>query len=403
MIAPPLPPRETDRLAALERYDILNTEREQAYDDFTTLAAQICDTPIALISLVDKDRQWFKSEVGLGASQTPREQAFCAHAIVDNHTLVVNDATRDGRFHDNPLFVGNPNIRFYAGAPLVTEDGHGLGTLCVIDRVPRTLTAGQQQALEALSRQLMAHLELRRAMIQLRQADEIKKKFVANVSHELRTPLTSIRGALALVLDGGDTAGEEARELLAAAHRSANRLLALVNDLLDLEKVGSGDLSVERRECDLGAVLTRTADTVRPIAGDAGVTLKIPRVSVSLFADPDRLAQVLINLLANAIRFSPRGGAVVVTVEPHGNHVHVIIDDQGPGVPVPFRETIFEPFKQVQGSAAHKKGGTGLGLAIAQAIVKEHGGWITVGDAPGGGARFTVGLPARSAGAATRP
>jgi signal transduction histidine kinase len=400
MTAPPIPANEAARLAAVESYDILDTAREQAYDDFTTLAAQICGTPIALITLVDRDRQWFKSELGLGLTQTPREQAFCAHAIVENKTLIVGDAAADSRFHDNPLVVGSPNIRFYAGAPLVTGEGHGLGTLCVIDRVPRQLSAEQTRALEALSRQLMTHLELRRAMIELRQADEAKKKFVANVSHELRTPLTSIRGALSLVLDGGDAAGDEARELLSAAHRSASRLLALVNDLLDLEKVGSGDLSVERRDCDLGTVLQRAAETVKPIAGDAAVTLKIPPASVTLHADPDRLAQVLINLLANAIRFSPTGGAVTVTSEPHGQHHHLVIDDQGPGVPMAFRDAIFEPFKQVQGSAAHKKGGTGLGLAIAHAIVRAHDGWIAAGDAPGGGARFTIGLPVRSGSAA---
>ena len=396
MIAPPLPAEEAARLSALESYDILDTEREQAYDDFTRLAAHICGTPIALISLIDTDRQWFKSELGLGTLETPRELAFCAHAIVDKQTLVVPDATTDARFHANPLVTGSPDIRFYAGAPLVTGDGHGLGTLCVIDRVPRTLTSSQISALEALSRQLMTHLDLRRAMITLRGTEEAKKKFVANVSHELRTPLTSIRGALALTLDGDSGLEDDSRDLLSAAHRSANRLLALVNDLLDLEKVGSGELSVVKKDCELSAALERAADTVRPIAGDAGVTLQFTPTAVRLFADEERLAQVLINLMANAVRFSPKGGTVAVTVEPHGNHVHVMIDDQGPGVPMSYRETIFEPFKQVQGSAAHKKGGTGLGLAISHAIVKEHGGWIEVGDAPGGGARFTIALPAHS-------
>ncbi len=393
MTAPPLPANESARLSALESYDILDTEREQAYDDFTTLAAAICGTPIAVISLIDKDRQWFKSQVGLDSRETPRDLAFCAHAIVSNETLIVDDASMDGRFHDNPLVTGNPNIRFYAGAPLVTGDGHGLGTLCVIDRVPRTLTDSQRHALEALSRQLMTHLELRRAMIQLRQAEDAKARFVANVSHELRTPLTSIRGALALVLDAGDNSDEDSKALLSAAHRSANRLLALVNDLLDLEKVGRGELSIEKRDCDLAAALQRAADTVRPIAGDAGVQLRIAETKIRLHADPERLSQVVINVIANAIRFSPRGGAVSVAVETHGAHVHIVIDDQGPGVPAAFRQTIFEPFKQVQGSAAHKKGGTGLGLAISQSIVKEHGGSIEVGDAPGGGARFTIVLP----------
>jgi signal transduction histidine kinase len=396
MIAPPLPADEELRLATLESYDILDTEREQAYDDFTMLAAQICGTPMAMISLVDTDRQWFKSAIGIDDTETPRDQAFCAHAIVDNRTLIVGDATKDARFEDNPLVLGAPNIRFYAGAPLVTADGHGLGTLCVLDSVPRTLTPEQQRALEALSRQLMAHLELRRALITLRNAESAKKNFVAHVSHELRTPLTSIRGALALVLDGDPSLDADSRELLTAGYRNANRLLALVNDLLDLERVGSGELSVEKRECDLSGVLERAAETVKSIAADAGVILEMAPVAVQLRADPERLTQVVINLIANAVRFSPRGGKVTVAIEPFDGHVCITVDDHGPGVPLEFRDAIFEPFKQVTGSAAHKKGGTGLGLTISQAIVKAHAGKLTVSDAPGGGARFTVELPLRS-------
>jgi len=396
MIAPTRPANEAQRLAALERYDILDSEREQAYDDFTSLAAHICGTPMALIGLIDDRRQWFKSTHNMAGTETPRELTFCAHTLVDNQMLVIPDTFKDQRFHDHPSVTDAPKIRFYAGAPIVTDDGYGLGTLCVIDDQPRTLTSAQTSALAALSRQVMAHLELRRAMMTLRGTEAAKKKFVANVSHELRTPLTSIRGALALTLDGDASLDADSRDLLSAAHRSANRLLALVNDLLDLEKVGSGELSVVKKDCALASALERAADTVRPIAADTGVALKIAPTTVRLFADSERLAQVVINLLANAVRFSPKGGTVSVTVEPHGNHVHVMIDDQGPGVPPAYRDTIFEPFKQVEGSAAHKKGGTGLGLAISHAIVREHGGWIAVGDAPGGGARFTIGLPTTS-------
>ena len=396
MIAPPLPADEAARLRALERYDILDTEREQAYDDFTALAAHICGTPMALIGLIDNRRQWFKSTVNMDGDETPRELTFCAHTLVDNKLLVVPDTFQDHRFHDHPSVIGAPKIRFYAGAPIVTADGYGLGTLCVIDDQPRTLTAEQTGALEALSRQVMAHLELRRAKRSLREAEQVKQQFVAHVSHELRTPLTSIRGALALVLDGDPHVDEDSRELLGAAHRNANRLLALVNDLLDLERVGSGELSIEKRECTLVAAIDRAADTVKPIAADAGVTLAIAPTDLQLHADPDRLAQVVVNLLANAIRFSPRGGTVTVGVEHDACEVRLTIDDQGPGVPAAFRETIFEPFKQVKGSAAHRKGGTGLGLTISNAIVREHGGTIVVGDAPGGGARFTIALPLRS-------
>ncbi len=174
-IAAPLPANERERLAALARYRILDTPAEQAYDDFTQLAAQICDVPIALISLIDKDRQWFKSWLGLDSPETPREQAFFAHAIIDNQMLIVPDARADARFAANPLVTGSPNIRFYAGSPLVTDEGYGLGVLCVIDRQPRDLTAAQQASLQALSRQLMTQLELRRAMGLLIEAERAKK------------------------------------------------------------------------------------------------------------------------------------------------------------------------------------------------------------------------------------
>ena len=169
MIPATAPQNEPERLGALREYEILDTEAEEKFDDLTLLARHICDTPIALISFVDADRQWFKSRIGLTTSQTPRAVSFCGHAILEEDVMVVPDTAADERFADNPMVTGAPGIRFYAGAPLLTSTGYALGTLCVIDRKPRELTAEQLDALRALARQVVAQLELRRRLKRERQ------------------------------------------------------------------------------------------------------------------------------------------------------------------------------------------------------------------------------------------
>jgi GAF domain-containing protein len=186
---------EADRLAALRRYRILDTEPEQRFDDLALLASQICGTPMALISLVDRDRQWFKARVGVDVPQTPRDVAFCAHAIHQPDLFVVPDALQDARFRDNPLVRAEPHIRFYAGAPLITADGHALGTICVLDRKPRVLTKAQEAALEALKRQVVSQLELRLSLDELAgalaardHAEGVQERLIA----ELRGALDSV-------------------------------------------------------------------------------------------------------------------------------------------------------------------------------------------------------------------
>jgi two-component system, sensor histidine kinase len=203
------PPNEAERLNALHRYDVLDTEPELAFDDITLLASHICDTEIAMISLVDRDRQWFKSRVGTTTSETSRDIAFCAHGILQSEVFVVEDARADDRFTANPMVTGGPKIRFYGGAPLTTSDGHALGMLCVNSPVARTLSPEQSAGLQALSRQVVAQLDLRRRTSELALARDVavetalaKSQFLANMSHEIRTPMNGVIGMAALLLDG---------------------------------------------------------------------------------------------------------------------------------------------------------------------------------------------------------
>src|SRR5258708_485607 len=166
-------PKEAARLEALRRYHILDTPPEEAFDDLVKLAAQLCRTPIALISLVDERRQWFKARVGLTVNETPRDQSFCAHSLDGNgELLIIPDTQADARFQNNPLVLGTPDIRFYAGAPIITTDGHILGSICVIDRTPREISDTEKSALTLLAREVCSQMELRRIATELREGEE---------------------------------------------------------------------------------------------------------------------------------------------------------------------------------------------------------------------------------------
>jgi len=196
MATPGLVKDEGARISALQKYAILDTEPEEAFDDLALLASFVCGTPLAMISLVDENRQWFKSKVGVSVSETDREIAFCSAAIRQPDVFVVPDALNDERFQNNPLVVGEPNIRFYAGAPLINEDGFALGTICVIDRVPRELGADQRAALKSLSHLVLAQLELRRNLLLLKEAlaDRTKEE------HEREKELLKLQQTLLRVM-----------------------------------------------------------------------------------------------------------------------------------------------------------------------------------------------------------
>jgi PAS domain S-box-containing protein len=246
----PLPANETARLAALASYNILDTPAEEEFDDFTQLAAQICATPIALVSLLDAQRQWFKSRVGLDAAETDREIAFCGHAILGNELLEVRNALEDPRFSNNPLVTGAPDIRFYAGTPLTTADGFNLGTLCVIDRTPRQLNPQQRSALARLGRQVVRQLELRKSAEQHAHQLALQRAMISSAGIAMLTTdpegrINSVNQAAAQLLEYSSTAllGQSICALHNPLQLRARARLASIDDPFTLlvNKAQSGE------------------------------------------------------------------------------------------------------------------------------------------------------------------
>jgi signal transduction histidine kinase len=321
-----------------------------------------------------------------------------------NDAFVIQDATKDERFSNNPLVIEQPAIRFYAGAPLTTRDGMNIGTLCAIDTVAREPTPEQISALEDLAKMVIDELDLRTAgrlaieeVAMRKRLDDLKSAFVADVNHELRTPLTSIIGSLGLLSSGMmDELPEKPKELLTIADRNANQLLALINDLLDMSKLEAGAMEFDIESLDIVKLASHAVENTQNYAVEKHLTIEVitslERLEVQ--ADKRRLVQVMNNLLSNAIKFSPDHGRIDTRISKVDGYVRIEVTDQGPGIPPIQKAKIFEKF--VQANASDKLGvkGTGLGLSISKSIVEAHGGAIGVESTEGRGSTFFFELPA---------
>ncbi len=416
MIPPPIPADDAARLALLRSLGVLDTPPEPDYDELTALAAAICQTPMAMISLIDADRQWFKAKIGVTHQQDPRAISFCAHAIAEPTELfVVPDATADHRFHDNPGVLSHPHIRFYAGAPLVTHDGWALGTLCVIDRRPRELTTEQLNALLTLRRHVVNALELRRLVARQntiiadlettrRSLDEARRSaesaarakadFLATMSHEIRTPMNAVIGFTDLLR--GSPLNAEQRENVDLIHESGEHLLTLINDILDFSKIEAGRLELESAPFDLPACLRSAVALLVPRAAAKNLVLRAefaPDLPVLLRGDATRIRQILVNLLSNAVKFTECGAVTVrasARPAPDGQlEIAVAVHDTGIGIPADRVDRIFERFTQAEASTTRRFGGTGLGLAISRRLAELHGGTLRASSEPGRGSVFT--------------
>ncbi|MFY7835529.1 MAG: sensor histidine kinase [Novosphingobium sp.] len=399
MISAGLPDNEAIRLQAIARYQLDDPGREPGFDHAVQLAANAFDVPISLVSIVGADLQCFKGNVGLDADQTPREVSFCAHAILGNDLFVVEDALADARFADNPLVIGHPSIRFYAGAPLRLKDGLVPGTLCLIDHRPRKLGERDRATLERLARLVVDLIEMRLDSSVLeerhRALDRMKDEFLAATSHELRTPVTSIMGALGLLDRFADDLPENARRLVRIARDNSKRLAGLINDVLDLSRLADGAIALNPVPLDAGLQLHEAmeANSGFAAAHNIGLAGDIPCPAPILLADANRLQQVLSNLVSNAIKFSPPEATVTLSAGIEEDRVILRVSDTGCGIPKEFHSRIFNRFEQARDSDAKVKGGSGLGLAIARELVTLMQGQIGFVSEAGHGTTFWISLP----------
>lgn len=398
MITPTEPENEKERLENLKSFSILDTLPEEDYDNITKIAAEICNMPIALISLVDDKRQWFKSHHGLEATETPKEYAFCAHAINDpKNVFVVQDARKDERFHDNPLVSGDPEVVFYAGVPLTSENGLPLGTLCVIDHKPNLLSQSQIQTLSALSNQVMKLLELRKnkhlleeALKDLEEKNEALEKFAYVAAHDLKSPLLSISGLANLLVEEYKVKiDNEGMEMLEMIIHSSENLASLVDGLLQYSKSDS----VLNQEKSIIGLKEMKTEMLELFNFDHSVEMTINSSLSSIKANKTAINQILINLVANAIKYNDKELAKIeISVSETSKKYKFSVKDNGPGIAPENQQKIFNIFEKLNSQDRFGREGNGIGLATVKKLVEKLGGAIKVDSDLGNGATFNFSI-----------
>lgn len=394
MIVPKEHDQEKERLKNLKSYSILDSLPETDYDNIATIAAEICGTPISLISLLDDKRQWFKARHGLEVTETPKEHAFCAHAINNpDDVFIVKDARKDERFHDNPLVTGGPKIVFYAGVPLVTEEGFPLGTLCVIDNKTRELSQTQQRSLTALSDQVMNLLNLRKneklleeALLNLEEKNQDLERFAIIAAHDLKSPLIGVSGIAQMFSEiYGSLVDDEGKYMLKLLISSTDKLQSLIDGLLDYSK-SEKRLTEKKSNIEAGSLKNNIAEL---FSFSNNVQFDLKSSVSNLNANKTALDQILINLVSNAIKYNDKNVTEIeLGISENDTHYSFYVQDNGPGIDPKYHDRIFNIFEIVTAEDKFGQAGNGIGLATVKKIVVKSGGSIKVESELGKGARF---------------
>lgn len=397
------PNEEQQRIQELLALEIMDTPEEQGFNEVVELASQICETEISLISLLDDKRQWFKAKVGLDATETPIEYAFCAHALEKKDLFVVNEADKDPRFENNPLVKGNPDIRYYAGQPLRGPKGNYIGTLCVIHNEPKSLNDFQLNALKILAKQVEYQLalrlrardaeerlgQLREQRREMEQLLDIQSKTLSVLSHDLRSPLASLSYVMD-VFENEMLTAEEALDFIRELKTSVTNLSYQVDTILTWARDQVTKPTTQIGPVDLHQAGIRLLDWFGVQSAQKGVQLVLDSPKEAMVqTDEGALHVVLRNLIGNALKFSPEGTAITLSVFPQDQGWRVEVKDQGVGMSPEQLQKAMSPDQLYTTHGTSQEKGTGLGLALVQNYLERLNSKLEVKSAQGQGSTFS--------------
>ena len=402
MIEAELPENEVGRMHALSEYHILDTMAEQCLDDLVELASKICDAPVSIISLIDETRSWFKSSHGVPRGEVDRKYSICSHAILQKEIFIVEDTLLDERFNDNPVVQGELGVRFYAGAPLTTSDGFNLGTLCLVDSKPRTLSEDQYKALSVLAMQVVQQFELRKANLEIQRKNqelqylnESKDKFFSIIAHDLRAPFHGILGFSDVLETEIETLDEQGiRDIAGYLRSTAHATFKLLENLLQWAMSEGGAIVYNPQSINMPELMTDVCGILQAVAQKKNIQIECDiETDLHCFVDFNMMLSVLQNLISNALKFTPHGGKIYLTAHTTQDHVEISVRDTGVGM----SDESFNNFnsrKQIRsekGTDGEK--GSGLGLLLCLQFIEKNHGSLSVKTEKGVGSTFVIHLP----------
>jgi signal transduction histidine kinase len=383
---------ETERIRALKKYDILDTPPDGSFDHITKLASLFLKVPIAIVSLVDTDRIWFKSHFGLDVQQIDREEGLCASAILSDDLYMVENAITDPRTLSNSLVAGEFGLRFYAAVPIKVREGYNLGTLCIIDKKPRSISEEEKEILSKLAEIIVDQLELR---LEARKANEKQNQMLGMVAHELKNPLSTIplyAGLLKEKIKGKD----DLENMCNHIEKASKRMQTLIHEVLETARLQAHEIHLKKNYFDIAVVIARVTaiNLVLATAKKQKLYLDITD-NVMVHADENKMAEVFDNLINNAIKYSPAGSEISIKLKPGQQKAIFEVIDQGPGFTEVDKERLFMPFTRLSARPTGGENSTGIGLSIVKMLVDAHGGTINAdNNIEKAGAHFIVEIPA---------